>query len=85
MMKQFPDLQVAYPVSPDKRNDFIPQPKHSKSVTDPAQLPMALNAKQVAEISAKASEMAHRAEWKNFAPNYFKAFEFAMRKANLIK
>lgn len=46
---------------------------------------MNMNAKQVAEISAKASEMAHRAEWKNFAPNYFKAFEFAMRKANLIK
>ena len=50
MMKQFPDLQVAYPVSPDKRNDFIPQPKRSKSVTDPAQLPMALNAKQVAAV-----------------------------------
>ena len=50
MMKQFPDLQVAYPVSPDKRNDFIPQPKHSKSVTDPAQLPMALNANQVAAV-----------------------------------
>ncbi|MDY6249592.1 MAG: glycogen/starch synthase [Bacteroidaceae bacterium] len=46
---------------------------------------MNMNAKQVAEISAKASEMARRAEWKNFAPNYFKAFEFAMRKANLIK
>lgn len=50
MMKQFPDLQVAYPVSPDKRTDYIPQPKRSKPVTDPAQLPMALNAKQVAAV-----------------------------------
>ena len=50
MMKQFPDLQVAYPVSPDKRTDYIPQPKHSKPVTDPAQLPMALNADQVAAV-----------------------------------
>ena len=50
MMKQFPDLQVAYPVSPDKRNNYIPQPKRSKPVTDPAQLPMALNANQVAAV-----------------------------------
>ena len=50
MMKQFPDLQVAYPVSPDKRNNYIPQPKRSKPVTDPAQLPMALNAKEVAAV-----------------------------------
>ena len=50
MMKQFPDLQVAYPASPDKRTDYIPQPKHSKPITDPSQLPMALNAKQVAAV-----------------------------------
>ena len=50
MMKQFPDLQVAYPVSPDKRNDYLPQPKRSKPVTDPAQLPMALSAKEVAAV-----------------------------------
>lgn len=50
MMKQFPDLQVAYPISPDKRSDLIPQPKRSKPVTDPAQLPMALNANQVAAV-----------------------------------
>lgn len=50
MMKQFPDLQVAYPISPDKRTDYIPQPKRSKPITDPAQLPMALNANQVAAV-----------------------------------
>ena len=50
MMKQFPDLQIVYPASPDKRTDYIPQPKRSKPVTDPAQLPMALNAKQVAAV-----------------------------------
>ena len=50
MMKQVPDLQITYPVSTDKRTDYIPQPKHSKPVTDPAQLPMALNAKQVAAV-----------------------------------
>ena len=48
MIKALPDLQ--YPVSPDKRIDCIPQPKHSKPVTDPAQLPMALNANQVASV-----------------------------------
>ena len=48
MMKQLPDLQ--YPVSPDKRTDFMPRPKRSKPVTDPAQLPMALNANQVAAV-----------------------------------
>ena len=50
MMKQLPDLQIACPVSPDKRTDYIPQPKHSKPVTDPSQLPMALNAKEVAAV-----------------------------------
>ena len=50
MMKQLHDLQIAYPVSPDKRTDFIPQPKQSKPVTDPSQLPMALNANQVAAV-----------------------------------
>ena len=48
MMKQLPDLQ--YPVSPDKRTDFMPRPKRSTPVTDTAQLPMALNANQVASV-----------------------------------
>ena len=50
MMKQLSDLRIVYPASPDKRTDSIPQPKHSKPITDPAQLPMALNAKQVAAV-----------------------------------
>lgn len=50
MMKQLSDLHIVYPASPDKRTDYIPQPKHSKPVTDPSQLPMALNAKQVAAV-----------------------------------
>ena len=50
MMKQLSDLRIIYPASPDKRTDYIPQPKHSKPVTDPSQLPMALNAKQVAAV-----------------------------------
>jgi len=49
-MKQLSDLRIVYPASPDKRTDYIPQPKHSKPVTDPSQLPMALNAKQVAAV-----------------------------------
>lgn len=50
MMKQLSDLRIVYPASPDKRTDYFPQPKRSKPVTDPAQLPMALNAKQVAAV-----------------------------------
>ena len=50
MMKQLSDLRIVYPASPDKRTDYIPQPKRSKPVTDPSQLPMALNAKQVAAV-----------------------------------
>ena len=50
MMKQLSDLRIVYPASPDKRTDYIQQPKHSKPVTDPSQLPMALNAKQVAAV-----------------------------------
>ena len=50
MMKQLSDLRIVYPASPDKRTDYIPQPKHSKPVTGPSQLPMALNAKQVAAV-----------------------------------
>ena len=50
MMKQFPDLRIVYPASPDKRTDYIPQPKRAKPVTDPSQLPMALNAKEVAAV-----------------------------------
>ena len=49
-MKQLSDLRIVYPASPDKRTDYIPQPKRAKPVTDPAQLPMALNAKQVAAV-----------------------------------
>ena len=48
MIKALPDLH--YPVSPDKRTDFMPRPKRSKPVTDPGQLPMALNANQVAAV-----------------------------------
>ena len=48
MIKALPDLQ--YPVSPDKRNDFMPRQKRSKQITDPGQLPMALNASQVAAV-----------------------------------
>lgn len=50
MMKQLSDLRIVYPASPDKRIDYIPQPKHSKPITDPSQLPMALNAKEVAAV-----------------------------------
>ena len=50
MMKQLSDLRIVYPASPDKRTDYIPQPKRAKPVTDPSQLPMALNAKQVAAV-----------------------------------
>ena len=50
MMKQLSDLRIVYPASPDKRNDYIPQPKRAKPVTDLSQLPMALNAKQVAAV-----------------------------------
>lgn len=50
MMKQLSDLRIVYPASPDKRTDYIPQPKRAKPVTDPSQLPMALNAKEVAAV-----------------------------------
>lgn len=50
MMKQLSDLRIVYPASPDKRTDYIPPSKRSKLVTDPAQLPMALNANQVAAV-----------------------------------
>ena len=50
MMKQLSDLCIVYPASPDKRTDYIPQPKRAKPVTDLSQLPMALNAKQVAAV-----------------------------------
>ena len=50
MMKQLSDLRIVYPASPDKRTDYIPQPKRAKPVTDLSQLPMALNANQVAAV-----------------------------------
>ena len=49
-MKRIQDMQIAYPFSPDKRTDLIPSPKKQKPITDPAQLPMALNATQVAAV-----------------------------------
>ena len=58
MMKQLHDLQIAYPVSPDKRTDFIPQPKQSKPVTDPSQLPMALNAALHRQAHGRAERQA---------------------------
>ena len=50
MMKQLSDMRIISPASPDKRTDYIPQPKRSKPITDSSQLPMALNAKQVAAV-----------------------------------
>ncbi len=50
MMKQLSDLRIVYPASPDKRTDYIPYPKRLKPITDPTQLPMALNANQVAAV-----------------------------------
>ena len=50
MMKRIQDMQIAYPFSPDKRTNLIPVPKKQKTITDPAQLPMALNATQVAAV-----------------------------------
>ena len=46
-MKRNHDIENDDPFSPDKRTDQIPDPK---LITDPAQLPIALNATQVAAV-----------------------------------
>lgn len=50
MMKRIQDMQIAYPFSSDKRTDLIPVSQKQKPITDPAQLPIALNATQVAAV-----------------------------------
>ncbi len=47
-MKQIHNMQVAKSFSPDESPDLIPRSKKPEPITDPAQLPMALNAAQVA-------------------------------------
>ena len=47
-MKQIHNMQIARSFSPDESPDFIPRSKKPEPITDPAQLPMALNAAQVA-------------------------------------
>lgn len=47
-MKQIHNMQIAKSFSPDESPDFIPRSKKPEPITDPAQLPMALNAAQVA-------------------------------------
>ena len=41
-------MQIAKSFSPDESPDLIPRSKKPEPITDPAQLPMALNAAQVA-------------------------------------
>lgn len=50
MMKRIQDIQITYPFPADKRTDLIPGPEKQSPITDPAQLPMALNATQVASV-----------------------------------
>ncbi len=47
-MKQIHNMQIAKSFSPDESPDLIPRSKKPEPITDPAQLPMALNAAQVA-------------------------------------
>ena len=47
-MKQIHNMQIAKSFSPDESPDLIPGSKKPEPITDPAQLPMALNAAQVA-------------------------------------
>lgn len=47
-MKQIHNMQIAKSLSPDESPDLIPRSKKPEPITDPAQLPMALNAAQVA-------------------------------------
>ncbi len=49
-MKRIQDIRIAYPVSPDKRSNLIPSQKKPEPITDLAQLPIALNATQVAAV-----------------------------------
>ena len=49
MLKMVSDI-LNCKVSPDKRTDLRGKYKKPKRVTDPAQLPMALNANQVAAV-----------------------------------
>ena len=49
MLKMISDI-LNCPVSPDKRTDLKWGSQKPKRVTDPAQLPMALNADQVAAV-----------------------------------
>lgn len=47
-MKQIHNMQIDRSFSPDESPDLIPGSKKPEPITDPAQLPMALNAAQVA-------------------------------------
>ena len=49
MLKMISDI-LNCQVSPDKRTDLKWSPQKPKRVTDPTQLPMALNANQVAAV-----------------------------------
>ena len=49
-MKRMPDIQITYPFPADKCTDLIPGSEKQNQITDPAQLPMALNAAQVASV-----------------------------------
>ena len=49
-MKQIQEMQIAQSFSPDEQPDLIPRSNKPELFTDPAQLPMALNATQVAAV-----------------------------------
>ena len=49
-MKQIQEMQIAHSFSPDEQPDLIPRSNKPELFTDPAQLPMALNATQVAAV-----------------------------------
>ena len=84
MKKQLSDLRIVYPASPDKRTDYIPQPKRAKPVTDPSQLPMALNAKQVAAVLGISRAGAYNLMRSEGFPTLFSGKRMVVPKDRLL-
>ena len=81
-MKQIPDLY--YPISPDKRTDLRVPPRTPERITDFAQLPLALNANQVAAVLGISRAGAYNLMRSEGFPTLFLGKRMVVPKDKLI-
>ena len=84
MIKNKPDMEIAYPVSPDKRTDWRPRQEKAQPISDFSLLPIALNANQVAAVLGISRAGAYNLMRSEGFPTLFIGKRMVVPKERLI-